>query len=71
MPQQDRHLLAPSKSSNDRNGLHLAELLVKRAPENPLEPQAIVKAFVASLLTGSKALLLKTTPVSITEHGEG
>ena len=49
----------PNETSNNRNRLHLIDLLVKESHVNPQTRQAVAKAIVCSLQTDVNALLPK------------
>lgn len=59
-----------NKASNTRNELHLIGDVSHRNPWEPQTTQAVIKAIGCSPKTGTKALLLNTTPTQLTEHGE-
>jgi len=58
-----RHLSSSNNTFNERNELHLIELLAKRVPWKPSKTLlAVAKAIDHSPQTDGKAPVLKTTP---------
>lgn len=68
--QLDSCPLSPSDTSSARIRLHLISSWPKRPHGNPQTTQAITMAVFSSPQTDSETLLLKTTPISLTEHQE-
>ena len=65
------YLLSPNEASSTGNGLHLIESLAEGVPWGPSNNSGYCQDYRLPPQTDSKTLLLKTTPMQLTEHEVG